>query len=132
VTRYSLATRGGLPTGRAGLLALSWPVVTIVLSLSGMRDAVDGLSDPSMPLVAGLLFLLAAPTTWLFEALNLSDQVAVAAGVATSLPIWFFIGARLAVTADSWGSWLRRYVAVSIGWAVVAIVLLAVIGTVAG
>jgi hypothetical protein len=95
-----------------------------------MRGSLTGLTDPSTPLVAGLLFLIALPTTWIFALLKLDAVVAVVLGVVTSLPIWFYVGGRLAALSPSWGVFWRRYVLVAIGWAVLAIVLLAVVATI--
>lgn len=114
------------------MFALSWPLITIVLALGSMRGSVTGLTDPSTPLVAGLLFLMALPTTWLFAILNLDAVVAVVLGVVTSLPLWFYLGGRLAVASPSWATWWRRYVMIALAWAVVAILLLAVVATLAG
>jgi len=131
VTRqFSFASRrGGLPTGRGGLYALSWPLVTVVLALGAMRDGVTGLTDPSTPLVAGLLFLLAVPTTWVFALAKLAPVVTVVLGVVTSFPLWFLLGARLAEASWTWGQWWRRYAAWAIGWAVAAMIALAVIAS---
>jgi hypothetical protein len=128
--QFSFASRrGGLPTGRGGLFALSWPLVTVVLALGSMRGDITGLTDPATPLVAGLLFLLAAPTTWLFALAKLAPVVTVVLGVVTSFPLWFYLGSRLASASWSWGEWWRRYVAWAIGWAVTAMVVLAVVAS---
>jgi hypothetical protein len=131
VTRqFSFASRrGGLPTGRGGLFALSWPLITIALALGSMRGEVRGLTDPAAPLVAGLLFVLAAPTTWLFALARLAPVVTVVLGVVTSFPLWFLLGSRLAAASWTWGEWWRRYAAWAIGWAVVAMILLAAIAS---
>lgn len=94
-----------------------------------MRGEITGLTDPATPVVAGLLFLLAAPTTWLFALAELAPVVTVALGVVTSFPLWFVLGSRLADASWSWGQWWRRYVAWAIGWAVAAMVLLAVLAS---
>ena len=114
------------------MLALTWPLITVLLALGAMRGDVTGLTDPSTPLVAGLLFLLAVPTTWLFAISQLDAVVAVVLGVVTSLPLWFFVGVRLAALSSSWGMWWRRYVAISITWAIVSIVVLAVAASLFG
>lgn len=131
--RYTFAShRGGLPSGRAGLYALSWPLITVFLALGAMRGAITGLTDPATPLVAGLLFLLAVPTTWVFALLELAPVVSVTLGVITSFPLWFALGARIAVVSWSWGQWWARYAMWAIGWAVAAMVLLALVASVAG
>ncbi len=130
MSRYSFAPRHALSTGRGGLFALTWPLITILLALGSMRGAVEGLSDPSTSAVAGLLFLMALPTTWLFTALDLGARTSVVLGVVTGLPLWFFVGGRLAATARSWGTWWRRYLVVVFVWAVLAIVILAVVASI--
>lgn len=97
-----------------------------------MRGAITGLTDPATPLVAGLLFLLAVPTTWVFALLELAPVVSVTLGVITSFPLWFALGARIAVVSWSWGQWWARYAMWAIGWAVAAMVLLALVASVAG
>lgn len=97
-----------------------------------MRGAVTGLTDPATPLVAGLLFLLAVPTTWIFAVLRLAPVVDVALGVITSFPLWFFLGTRLALVSWSWGQFWARYVAWAIGWAVAAMLGLAAIASITG
>jgi len=97
-----------------------------------MRGEVTGLTDPATPLVAGLLFLLAVPTTWIVALLELDPVVSVTVGVITSFPLWFALGARLAVVSRSWGQWWGRYLLWAIGWAVAAMVLLAVVASLAG
>jgi hypothetical protein len=131
VSRYSFAPRHNLPAGRGGFLALTWPLITIALALGSMRGSLTGLTDPSTPVVAGLLFLIAVPTTWVFAWLQLDAVVAVVLGLVTSLPIWFFVGGRLAALSPTWGVYWRRYIMMAIGWAVLAIVLLAVVATIA-
>ncbi len=79
--------------------------------------------------MAGLLFLMALPTTWLFTALDLGAGISVALGVATGLPLWFFVGGRLAATARNWRTWWRRYLILVFVWAVSAIVILAVVAS---
>ena len=123
------ARRGGLPTGRGGLFALSWPLVTVAVALGSMRGTITGLTDPATPLFAGLLFLLAVPTTWVFALAKLAPVATVVLGIVTGLPLWFLLGSRLAVVSRTWGDWWRRYLAWTIGWAVTAMILLAVIAS---
>ncbi len=80
-------------------------------------------------MLPGLLFLLAAPTTWLFALAKLAPVVTVVLGVVTSFPLWFLLGSRLADASWTWGQWARRYIAWAIGWAVAAMVLLAVVAS---
>ncbi len=131
MARYSFAPRRALSTGRGGLFALSWPALTLALSFGSMRGTVPGITEATTSATAALLLLMALPTMALFLVLELSPDVAAVAGAVTALPLWFFLGTLLAARAPSWPAWWRRYVLVSIGWAVLSIVLLAVAATVA-
>lgn len=126
VTRYSLAPRRGLSTGRGGLLSLLWPSITLALAFGAMQGTVSAITEQTTPATAALLMLMALPTMALFLALDLSPQIAAVAAAATALPLWFFLGTRLAATATSWRVYWRRYIIAVVGWAVLAIVLLAI------
>lgn len=120
-----------MSTGRGGLFALSWPAFTLVLAFGSMRGTVPGITDATTSATAALLLLMALPTMALFLVLDLSPTVAAVAGAVTALPLWFFLGTRLAAGAPSWPAWWRRYVLVTIGWAVLSIVLLAIAASLA-
>ncbi len=114
-----------MSTGRGGLMALSWPLLTLIVAFGSMRGAVSGITDTTTSATAGLLLLMAMPTMVPFLVFEVDPTIAAVAGAVTSLPLWFFLGTRLAAHAWAWREWWRRYVVVAIGWAVLSIVLLA-------
>ncbi|HSF86160.1 MAG TPA: hypothetical protein VLG28_10985 [Acidimicrobiia bacterium] len=85
-----------------------------------------GITDPATSGSSALLMLMAMPTMVPFLALDVDPVIAAVAGTVTSLPLWFFVGTRLAVAARSWPDFWKRYLFVAIGWAVLSIVLLAI------
>ncbi len=98
---------------RAGLVALGAPslvgVLAIALIATGGRG--DDLADLAN-VIAGLAFLvLAAPTTWLVVAIpvDLPGWLIVAAGLLTSMPLWFWFGAVQARRSSNWRIWTLRY-----------------------
>lgn len=117
-----------------GLVALIYPVALTALALSvGLRRTGD-MSDIASSLLATMLFLIAAPTGWIFTAdfIEAGRLLVVTSALATSLPLWFMAGSRLAYYADNWGIWLRRYLVFCVVWSVVNIVVIVVIGSVVG
>jgi hypothetical protein len=107
-------------------------MVTLMLAFGSMRGTVTGITDTTTSATAGLMLLMALPTMVLFVVLELNPTIAAVAGAMTALPLWFYFGTRLAAHSWTWRDWWRRYVMVSIGWAVLAIVLLAVVASLSG
>ena len=117
-----------------GILALAFPLALTTLALSvGLRRLGD-MTDLAASLLATMLFLVAAPTAWIFtvEFIEAGRLLVVTSALATSLPIWFFAGSRLAYYADSWGVWARRYVVLCVVWSSLNVVLIVIIGSLAG
>lgn len=113
------------------MLALLWPSITLALAFASMQGTVSGLTDQTTSATAALLMLMALPTMALFLVLDMSPEIAAVAAAATALPLWFFLGTRLAATASSWRVYWRRYVIASVGWAVMSILLLALAASLA-
>jgi hypothetical protein len=127
VASFSVFTsRRGLPAGQGGFCALMWPVALILTAMVAMGGTAVTVSEPSGPVLGGLLLLISAPTTWLFALFRLSPTVAVVLGIVTSLPLWFRLGSGLARSSLTWGQWWRRYALTAIG-SMVAILLIVAI-----
>jgi hypothetical protein len=128
------ARRGGLPLPVAGVFALVFPVAITVLSISVSFRQVGDMSDLASSLLAALLFLVAAPTAWIFaiDFIDVNRLVVILVGIVTSYPLWFFAGTRLALFAATWAGWLRRYIVLCLAWTSANIVILLVIGQLTG
>jgi hypothetical protein len=126
--------RGGLSRRVGGFGALAYPLGLTALSLSVGFNRVGDMTDIAASLLATMLFLIAAPTAWIFtvDFIEAGRLLVVAAALATSLPLWFVAGSRLAYLADRWGTWARRYVVLCLVWSVVNVVLIVLIGSIAG
>ncbi len=92
------------------------------------------MSDLAASILAVGLFLIAAPTAWLFtvEFIEAGRLLIVTSALVTSLPLWFMVGSRLAYFAPSWVLWLRRYVVVCLVWSVLNVLLFILLGSIAG
>lgn len=118
----------------AGLLALSYPIVMMVMALAVGPRAAGDLQDVASSFIAALMLVIALPTTWFlsFEFIEVSRTTVVVFGAVTSLPLWYVLGTALAVRSDTWSRWLRRYVAVALVWTLLNIALLAFVSMLTG
>ena len=117
-----------------GVLALAFPFALTTLALSvGLRRLGD-MTDIAASLLATIMFLVAAPTAWIFtvEFIEAGRLLVITSALATSLPLWFLAGSRLAYYARSWGIWARRYMVLCVVWSSLNIALIVVVGSVAG
>ncbi|MEA2024433.1 MAG: hypothetical protein U9N79_09120 [Actinomycetota bacterium] len=133
--RVSFAPRRTM-VGRttAGLMALSYPIVMVVMALAvGPREAGD-LQDVASSFIAALMIVIALPTSWFlsFDFIDVSRTAIVIFGVVTSLPLWYVLGTALAVRSETWGRWLRRYASIALIWTLANLALLAVVAMVTG
>jgi len=113
----------------AGLMALSYPIVMIVMALAaGFREAGD-LQDLASSFIAALMLVIALPTTWFlsFDFIEVSRTTVVIFGAVTSLPLWYVLGTALAVRSETWGLWIRRYATVALIWTLGNLALLAAV-----
>jgi len=118
----------------AGLLALAYPLLMVVMALSvGFREPGD-LQDFAASYIAAVMFLIALPTTWFmsFDFIEVSRTTVVIFGLATSLPLWYVLGTFLAARSANWGRWFRLYVTVAMAWTLANLLILAVVGALAG
>ncbi len=115
-----------------GFAALSYPLAMTALALSVGFNRVGDMTDIAASLLATMLFLVAAPTAWIFtvDFIEAGRLLVVTSALVTSLPLWYLAGSRLAYYAPSWPSWIRRYLVLCIVWNVVNVVLIVVIGSI--
>jgi len=92
------------------------------------------MADLAASILAVVLFLIAAPTAWIFtvDFIEAGRLLVVTSALVTSLPLWFIVGSRIADYATGWAIWLRRYVVICIVWSVLNILVLIVLGTISG
>lgn len=124
----------GLNRLGGGLLGLLFPVTLMGLALSVGFRGTGHVEDLATAVLAAILFVVAAPTTWVFaiDFIEASRLTVIAVGALTSLPLWYFLGSRLAVASTSWRSWLWRYASVCGLWTVLMFVLMVVLARFAG
>ena len=118
----------------AGLLALAYPLLMVVMALAvGSREP-GNLQDFAASFVAAVMLVIALPTTWFlsFDFIEVSRTTVVIFGLVTSLPLWYVLGTALAVRSENWGRWFRLYVTVAMAWTLGNMLLLAVVGALAG
>lgn len=123
-----------MPRWVGGILALAYPLALATGALSVGFDRVGDMADLAASILAVGLFLIAAPTAWLFtvDFIEAGRLLIVASALVTSLPLWFILGSRLAYLAPSWGVWVRRYVVFCLVWSVLNVLLFILLGSVAG
>ncbi|MDJ0952153.1 MAG: hypothetical protein QNJ81_00610 [Acidimicrobiia bacterium] len=128
------ARRGGLPRWVGGILGCTYPLVLTAGAISVGFDRVGDMADLAASILAVGLFLIAAPTAWLFtvEFIEAGRLLIVTSALLTSLPLWYLVGSRLAYLAPSWVLWLRRYVVVCLVWSVLNVLLFILLGSIAG
>ncbi|MCP4964627.1 MAG: hypothetical protein GY926_05285 [bacterium] len=134
-TGINFSTRiGGLPRWVGGLAAFAYPLLLATYALSIDFDRVGNMADVAASILATMLFLVAAPTAWIFTAdfIEAGRLLVVVAGLLTSLPLWYLLGSRLAYFSPGWGDWLRRYLVSCVVWTALNVVLLVLVGTVVG
>ncbi|HHC09370.1 MAG TPA: hypothetical protein ENK55_11730 [Actinobacteria bacterium] len=130
----SFAARSAVSPTLAGVAALGYPLALTFLLLSTGFRSLGGPDELARSYIATLLFLVAAPTAWIFslDFIEASRTTILFAGIATSFPIWYFAGRGLAARSRHWAQWLRRYVAGSIAWTVATFAFAGVLALPAG
>lgn len=126
--------RGGLPRTVGGIAALAYPLSLTALALSVGFTRVGDMTDIAASLLATILFMVAAPTAWIFtvDFIEAGRLLVVSSALATSLPLWYLAGSRLAYFADAWRTWMRRYLVLCLVWNVVNVVFVVLIGSIVG
>lgn len=128
----SFSTRGGLRRVPGGFVALSIPIVLAVIALGADFRAAGGERGVATAVLGVILFLMAAPTTWVFaiDFIEAGRVTVVLVGLLTSLPLWYLIGVRLAMASASWSEYVRRYVMVFIVVAFATLFVVEVFGSI--
>lgn len=124
--------RTGLHRGRAGVLALTYPVVLIALTIGvGFRQG-GGAGEFGASFAASVMFLIAAPTAWVLaiDFIEAERFTVLLFGAATSLPLWAIAGSLLASISTSWRQWIVRYVAMCAVWTTLYVVAIGAIAAV--
>lgn len=132
-TDLSFTPRAGVSRRAGGTLALLYPLALITLGVSvGFRGSndVDGLATA---ILGAILFLVAAPTTWVFaiDFIEASRFTVITAGALTSLPLWYLLGSRLALRAENWPTWLKRYAIFCGLWTMLTFILMVLLARIA-
>ena len=128
------ARRGSLPRWAGGILAFAYPLALAAGALSVGFDRAGDMSDLAASVLAVGLFLIAAPTAWVFtvEFIEAGRLLVVTSALVTSLPLWYLLGSRVAYFATGWAIWLRRYVLFCLIWSVVNVLLFILLGSLGG
>ena len=123
--RAAVARRAG------GIAGLVYPTVLVALALDvGFRHGGD-MGEIATSFLGTLLFLTAAPTAWIFaiDFIDVSRFTVLLAGVLSSFPLWWLLGARLADGAPNWLAWLRRYATALLVWTSLHLFVIATLGS---
>lgn len=130
----SFVTKQGLQRGRAAVLALSYPVLLMALAIGvGFRQG-GGVAEFGASFAAAVMFLVAAPTAWVFaiEFIEAERFTVMLVGATTSLPLWALAGAGLARFCTNWRQWLNRYAALCATWTTLYVVVIGLVASVVG
>ena len=122
-----------LPRGLGGIAGLVYPSVLVAIAIGVDFTASGGIRGFGSAFMGALLFVMAAPTSWLFaiDFIEAGKFTVIAFGVATSFPIWFAVGAGLAGGSRNWLEWTGRFLTVAAIWSVVTLLIIGVIGSIA-
>ncbi len=123
---------GGLPRWVGGLAAFIYPLALATYALSIDFDRVGNMSDLAASILATMLFLIAAPTTWIFtvDFIEAGRLLVVVSGLLTSLPLWYLLGSRVAHFSNGWRVWIQRYAIFCLVWSVLNVVAMVLVGSV--
>lgn len=122
-----------LPRGLGGIVGLVYPSTLVALATGVEFSTQGGLRGFGTAFMGALLFVIAAPTSWLFavDFIEAGKFTVIAFGVATSFPLWFLVGAGLASVSRHWAEWAGRYVMVAAIWSVVTLLIVGIVGSIA-
>ncbi len=65
------------------------------------------------------------------EFIEASRLTVMTVGAVTSLPLWYLLGSRLALRAENWLTWTKRYLIFCGLWTVMVMVLIIALAAVA-
>lgn len=122
-----------LPRGIGGVVGLVYPSMLVGLALGVEFATNGGLHGFGTAYLGALLFVIAAPTAWLFaiDFIEAGRFTIIAFAVVTSFPVWFAVGAGLAGVSRTWVQWAGRYIAFASFWTVASLLLIGIIGSIA-
>lgn len=112
-----------------GILALTYPAVLVIVSLgAGFRQGGD-MADFAATLAATVLFLIAAPTSWVlsFDFIDVTRFTVLLFGIVTSAPLWWILGVWIARQSETFVDWARPYAFACVGWTAANLVVFGVI-----
>ncbi|MGI9666106.1 MAG: hypothetical protein ACR2N2_03255 [Acidimicrobiia bacterium] len=112
-----------------GIVALTYPTVLVIISLStGFRQGGD-MADFAATLAGTLLFLVAAPTAWVlsFDFIDVTRFTVLVFGIVTSAPLWWILGVSIARRSESVVEWSKAYAFACVGWTAANLILFGVI-----
>jgi len=120
--------RSGLRRIPGGIAGMTFPGALVIVALGVDFRAVGDGSDIATAVLATMLFVIAAPTAWIFaiDFIEAGRFTIVFAGVVTSFPLWYLLGAKLAQAVSRWPDWIAAYVKICVSWTVAWIVILQV------
>ena len=128
----SFTPRTGLHRGKAGVLALTYPLILIVLTIGvGFRQG-GGAGEFGASFAASVMFLIAAPTAWVLaiDFIEAERFTILLFGAATSLPLWAIMGSFVASITTAWRQWIVRYFAICAVWTTLYVVVIGLIAAV--
>ena len=123
-----------LPRGLGGIAGLLYPSMLVALGIGVEFTSSGGLRGFSTAYMGTLLFLIAAPTSWIFaiDFIEAGRFTVVAFGVLTSFPLWYLVGAGVAGRSRQWVEWAGRYLTLAAVWSVATLLLMGVAAAIAG
>lgn len=123
-----------VPRSLGGVAALVYPSLLVALSIGVEFTSSGGISGFGAAYMAALLFVIAAPTSWIFaiDFIEAGQFTVVAFGVVTSFPVWYLMGASIASGSRTWTEWGGRFGTLVVVWTVVSIVLVGLVDVIAG
>lgn len=125
----SFAPKQGLSRTGAGLLALTYPLLLIGIAIGvGFRHG-GGVAEFGASFAGAVMFLVAAPTAWVFaiEFIEAERFTVLLVGTITSLPLWALGGIGLARLSNGWWQWAIRYFAGCVVWTALYVLAIGVI-----
>lgn len=117
-----------------GVASLAYPTILVVTALGvGFRQG-GGVGEFAASLAATVLFLIAAPTAWVFAFpfIEVTRFTVIVAGIISSAPLWYIYGVALFRAVGDWMAWFRRYVVSCVIWTAANLVVLGVIAGLTG
>jgi hypothetical protein len=96
----------------------------------GFRKA-GGPNDLASSFLGALLFLIAAPTSWLFAFpfIEVTRFTVIAVGATTSGVIWYLVGRSIADRSRTWRTWARKYAVFCVSWTAATLAIFAILAS---